>query len=108
MDRAELIGRLPSPLPRVIRAGVRGVRQTRYGISYSAGYLWSRRPIRPTIGLAVCGIFRDEGPYLAEWVTFHRCQGVDRFYLYDNLSTDDWRSELGFEIDSGVVEVIEW
>jgi len=87
---------------------MRGVRRARYGISYTAGYLWSRRPIHPGTRLAVCGIFRDEAPYLAEWIAFHRGQGVDRFYLYDNLSTDEWRSELAFEIESGIVEVIRW
>jgi hypothetical protein len=63
---------------------------------------------RPPIGLAVCAIFRDEARYLAEWVTFHRIQGVERFYLYDNRSTDDWRSELAPEIASGVVVVADW
>src|SRR4051812_48015764 len=75
-------------------------------------YLRARwpRPLgtRPPIGLAVCAIFRDEARYLAEWVTFHRLQGVERFYLYDNLSTDDWRSELGPEIAAGIVEVRHW
>jgi hypothetical protein len=56
----------------------------------------------------VCAIFRDEARYLAEWVSFHRIQGVERFYLYDNRSTDDWRSELEPEIAAGIVEVSNW
>jgi Glycosyltransferase family 92 len=76
------------------------------------GYLRARRPpplgTRPPLELAVCAIFRNEARYLAEWVAFHRLQGVERFYLYDNLSTDDWRSELAPEIASGVVEVVHW
>lgn len=76
------------------------------------GYVRARWPhplgTRPEVELAVCAIFRDEARYLAEWVTFHRIQGVERFYLYDNLSTDDWRSELDPEIESGVVEVTRW
>ncbi len=76
------------------------------------GYLRARWPrpfgTRPPITLAVCAIFRDEARYLAEWVTFHRVQGVERFYLYDNLSTDDWRSELEPEIAAGIVEVRHW
>jgi hypothetical protein len=68
------------------------------------------RPLgtRPPIGLAVCAIFRDEARYLAEWVSFHRIQGVEQFYLYDNRSTDDWRSELQPEIEAGIVEVQQW
>jgi hypothetical protein len=56
----------------------------------------------------VCAIFRDEAPYLAEWVAFHRIQGVERFWLYDNLSTDDWRFELEPEMRSGIVTVTPW
>jgi hypothetical protein len=76
------------------------------------GYRRARwpRPLgsRPPIALAVCAIFRDEARYLAEWVSFHRIQGVERFYLYDNRSTDDWRSELWPEIEAGIVEVQHW
>jgi len=76
------------------------------------GYLRARwpRPLgtRPPIGLAACAIFRDEARYLAEWVAFHRIQGVERFYLYDNLSEDDWRSALAPEIEAGIVEVTRW
>jgi hypothetical protein len=75
-------------------------------------YLRDRWPpplgTRPPLTLAVCAIFRDEGRYLAEWVTFHRLQGVERFYLYDNLSTDDWRQALEPELRSGVVTVTPW
>lgn len=77
-----------------------------------AGYLRARRPrpwgTRPAIELAVCAIFRDEARYLAEWVAFHRIQGAERFYLYDNLSEDDWRTELAPEIEAGIVEVTHW
>ena len=80
--------------------------------SVGSGYIRARwpRPLgtRPPIGLAVCAIFRDEARYLAEWVSFHRVQGVERFYLYDNRSSDDWRSELEPEIDAGIVEVQHW
>jgi hypothetical protein len=76
------------------------------------GYLRARwpRPLgtRPPVQLAVCAIFRDEARYLAEWVTFHRLQGVERFYLYDNRSSDDWRSELAPEIAAGIVSVTDW
>ena len=63
---------------------------------------------RPAVGLAVCAIFRDEARYLSEWVVFHRLQGVERFYLYDNRSSDDWRAALHPEIAEGVVDVREW
>ena len=39
--------------------------------------------------LAICVIVRDEAPYLAEWIEFHRLVGVERFFLYDDRSEDD-------------------
>jgi glycosyl transferase family 92 len=76
------------------------------------GYRRARLPkpigTRPPIRLAICAIFKDEARYLAEWVTFHRIQGVEHFYLYDNRSADDWRSALGPEIEAGIVEVQDW
>jgi Glycosyltransferase family 92 len=77
-----------------------------------AGYVRERwePPLgtRPPIALGVCAIFRDEARYLAEWVSFHRLQGVERFYLYDNRSSDDWRSELEPELEAGIVEIRDW
>lgn len=102
MNRAKRI------VPASLLRGLRAVRDA----SRHAGYLRARRPrplgTRPPVGLAVCAIFRDEARYLAEWVAFHRIQGVERFYLYDNLSSDDWRSELAPEIAAGIVEVTHW
>jgi hypothetical protein len=104
---AEQERRMDSPRARV-RAGARKVRDWARRISYIRAR-WPR-PLgtRPPIGLAVCAIFRDQARYLAEWVSFHRIQGVERFYLYDNRSTDDWRSELQPEIEAGIVEVQHW
>jgi hypothetical protein len=63
---------------------------------------------RPPVGLAICAIFRNEARYLAEWITFHRLVGVERFYLYDHDSSDDWRIVLASELSEGVVEAIHW
>src|SRR5947208_1673525 len=99
-----LAGRIPSPLRRAVRNGRNSYRRI--------GYMRSRWPpplgTRPPVTLAVCAIFRDEAQYLAEWVTFHRLQGVERFYLYDNLSTDAWEHTLEPEISSGIVDVQPW
>lgn len=58
--------------------------------------------------LAVAAMFRDEAPYLAEWVAYHRAVGVEHFWLYDDASVDGWREALSDPIDDGVVEVIDW
>lgn len=58
--------------------------------------------------LSVCMIFRDEAPYLKEWIEFHRLLGVEHFYLYNNLSQDNYKDVLNPYINSGIVELIEW
>lgn len=42
--------------------------------------------------VAICAIFKNEALYLREWIEFHKRQGVEAFYLYNNESTDDWES----------------
>jgi hypothetical protein len=58
--------------------------------------------------LALCAIMRDEGPYLAEWIAFHRLVGVERFYLYDNGSTDESAKVLAPWVAEGIVELRPW
>ena len=38
--------------------------------------------------VTACAVFRNEGPFLQEWVAWHRHMGVTRFVLYDNESVD--------------------
>lgn len=59
-------------------------------------------------GVSLCLIFFNEANYLKEWIEYHRIVGVDHFYLYDNLSTDNSMEILQPYIEEGVVEVIEW
>lgn len=58
--------------------------------------------------LAICCIFRDEAKYLPEWIEFHEAQGVEHFFLYNNLSTDNYLNILQPWVISGMVETIEW
>lgn len=61
-----------------------------------------------TYELAIGAIFRDEAPYLKEWIEFHKIVGVEHFYLYNNVSQDDYLSVLQPYIDSGEVELFDW
>jgi hypothetical protein len=58
--------------------------------------------------LAVCCVYRDEAPFFREWIEFHRLVGVERFFLYDNLSRDEHLDVLGPYIDEGIVVRHEW
>ena len=58
--------------------------------------------------LAICTIFRDDAKYLPEWIDFHKKQGVEKFYLYNNLSADNYQEILKPYIKSGLVVLVEW
>jgi hypothetical protein len=63
---------------------------------------------RPHHELAVAAIFREEAPFLEEWLSFHRAVGAGHFYLYDNFSTDDFRPVLDPWIAAGWVTLHDW
>lgn len=65
-------------------------------------------PVYPPATIAACLCFRDSAPYLHEWLLFHRLQGISRFYLYDNDSTDEYASVLAPWIDAGLVQCRRW
>lgn len=58
----------------------------------------------PQYYLAVCAIAKNEGPYFKEWIEWHHKQGVEKFYIYDNESTDCTKEVLLPYIESGLVE----
>lgn len=55
--------------------------------------------------VAICMMFQNEAPFLAEWIAYHRLIGVSHFYLYDNASTDNFWEVLEPYVKSGVVEL---
>ena len=57
--------------------------------------------------LSLCAIFKDEGPYLKEWIDYHRIVGVKHFYLFNHASQDNYLSVLQPYIDAGIVELEE-
>ena len=64
------------------------------------------RPLR--YYLSACAIFRNEAPYLEEWLVFHLGVGVEHFYLYENRSTDDFRGVLAPFLERRVVSLVDW
>ena len=58
----------------------------------------------PKYYLTVCAIAKNEGPYFQEWIEWHHRQGVEKFYIYDNESTDCTKEVLQPYIESGLVE----
>jgi hypothetical protein len=58
--------------------------------------------------LSVCAIFKNEAPYLDDWLTFHEGVGVEHFYLYNNESEDGFREVLAPWIAAGKVTLTDW
>ena len=54
--------------------------------------------------LACCAIMYNEGKYLKEWLDYHLSIGIEKFYLYDNESTDDTLDVLKPYIECKQVE----
>jgi hypothetical protein len=61
-----------------------------------------------TAYLSICAIYRNEAPYLREWVEFHRLVGAERFFLYNNRSTDEHEDVLAPLIREGTVVLRDW
>ena len=65
-------------------------------------------PGRKRYDVAVCAIFKNEAPYLREWIEYHKIAGVSHFYLYNNFSDDNFRTVLEPYIADGDVTLTEW
>jgi hypothetical protein len=61
----------------------------------------------PKYYLTLVAVFRDEAPYLKEWIEFYRLQGVEHFYLYNHLSKDSYKEVISPYIKEGIVELYE-
>ena len=53
--------------------------------------------------LAITCVAKNEGPYLREWIEYHKIVGVERFYFYDNESDDNTKEILEPYIKDGTV-----
>jgi len=68
-----------------------------------------RRYLAPSpqgkVSLAIAACVKNEAPYIREWIEYHRLQGVERFYLFNNESTDGTRKLLAPYVAEGIVVV---
>ena len=61
----------------------------------------THRSPRPVLALAA--IVKNEGPYLLEWVAWHRLQGITTFFIADNGSDDGTTALLDAMARAGLV-----
>lgn len=59
-----------------------------------------------TIGACLC--FKDSARYLHEWLLFHYVQGIRRFYLYNNESSDGWFQVVRPWLQRGLATVTDF
>lgn len=104
---AEIIaGAIPNKLARNQWRGI-----LRFGLFKAVKLRWKMRRNRnvPTkYYLAVCAMAKNEGPYFPEWIEWHQKQGVEKFFIYDNESTDSTKEILAPYVESGLVEYVFW
>lgn len=108
MDKvfAEIIaGVIPHKMTRNKWRGI-----LRYGFwkAIRLKYRMSRDHTPPKYYLTVCAIAKNEGPYFKEWIEWHHKMGVEKFYIYDNESTDCTKDALKPYVESGLVEYHYW
>ena len=53
--------------------------------------------------LSIVAIVKNEAPYIKEWIEFHKLVGVEKFYIYDNESSDNLKEILSPYIKNGEV-----
>lgn len=58
--------------------------------------------------VSICAIFKNEAPYLKEWLEFNHLIGIDHFYMYNNNSNDDYLKVLKPYIKKGLVTLVQW
>jgi hypothetical protein len=58
--------------------------------------------------LAACMTYSNHAIYLREWIEFHRLVGFEKFFLYDNGSTDDHLEVLAPYLHDGSVVLQDW
>ena len=58
--------------------------------------------------LAICAILKNESEIILEWIAYHHALGVEKFYLYDNNSTDGVQALLDPLVEVGLVDLIPW
>ena len=58
--------------------------------------------------LAIATVFQDCARFLKEWIEFHRLVGVQKFYLYNNASGDDFLPVLEPYIGKRIAVLTDW
>lgn len=83
------------------------LKKFQYNFLKQWGALQPARQVVKDAPLVVSCVFKNEAPFLKEWIDFHLKQGVRKFYLSDNGSTDNFKEVLQPYVRAGQVEVFK-
>lgn len=71
-------------------------------------YLFPLKNSRKEYEISLCTIFKNEAPFLKEWLEYHLLMGVEHFYMYNNNSDDNYVDILKPYIEKNIVTLIQW
>ena len=77
-------------------------------VSYLSFFKSPHQPKSFKYEAAIVAIVKNEGAYLREWVEYHKKIGFQKFYIYNNDSTDDTNSVLKDFVSNGTVDLIQY
>ncbi|WP_339112385.1 glycosyltransferase family 2 protein [Thioclava sp. GXIMD2076] len=80
--------------------------------------VWGHKPVRPPVSkvkavpkpaikagsTAIVTTMKNEGPFIMEWLAYHRAIGVDQFLIYTNDCTDGTDTMLDMLMAKGLVQ----
>jgi hypothetical protein len=58
------------------------------------------------MSLCLVAIFKNEGHIIKEWIEHYLNQGVDKLYLIDNDSNDNYQEKIQKYLDNNIVEIV--
>lgn len=53
--------------------------------------------------IAIVAIVKNEAPYIGEWIEYHKLIGIEKFYVFDNDSTDNLSEIIKPYVEDGTV-----
>ena len=68
--------------------------------SYLCALTSNLLPAKYEADVGITVIIKNEAPYIKEWIEFHKLVGVEKFFIYDNDSTDNIKEVLQPYINS--------
>ncbi len=106
-QKYKLIKILTNLIPfKIYRKAARGI--LTLGIKRYKNVIKTDKTHKFPYDLAITAIMKNEGLYIKEWLDYHILVGVEKFYLYDNESTDNTAEILKPYIERGIVEYTYW